>query len=196
MANTSDRVPKYTYHFGASMFPLLADYDFLDITVAEKLLIGDIILYESDESMDADEWIAHRIVKIKDEKIYTKGDNNPTIDDGNLHHDEIMGIVTARWRNGKKLKIYRGKKGMIQYRLYMIYFRARKILKVITNTLILPKRFRSTVRALFPKPKEIYFTREYRRTKALYLGKIRIGTYSERNKCWQIRFPYRLIYTK
>lgn len=175
------------------MFPLLADYDFLDIATAEKIQAGDIILCESDDPMD-DEWIAHRIVKIKDEKIYTKGDGNPIIDDGSLHHNAIMGIVTARWRNGKKLRIYRGRKGMIQYHLYVIYFQTRKVLKVIADRLILPKILSSGIRTLLPMPKEVYFTKEHRQNKALYIGRIHIGTYSERNKCWHIRFPYRLIY--
>lgn len=175
------------------MSPLLVDYDFLDIVAKKQIEGGDIVLFKAKNPTE-EEWIVHRITIIKDKRVYTKGDNNPTIDDESLQYDEIAGIVTARWRNGKKLTIYRGKKGIIQYRLYIIYFRVRKILRAGTGKLVLPGQLKSAMRKILPKPKEVCFSREYGHAKTLYLGSVHIGTYSERNRCWQIRFPYRLIY--
>ena len=100
-----------THHFGESMSPLLSNRDTLLIVPQKIIHRGDIVLFSNNN----EEWIAHRIEDTEDDKIYTKGDNNTTIDDGYLHSDDMVAIVTARWRNGKKLKIYRAKKGILQY---------------------------------------------------------------------------------
>lgn len=194
MNNKDYNTVRYTYHFGESMSPILMDYDFLYIVAEKQIERGDTVLFKVENSSE-EEWIAHRVMAIVDERVYTKGDNNQTIDDGGLQFDEIAGIITARWRNGKKLTIYRGKKGIIQYHLYRVYFKVRKFLRAISDKFILPKQFQSVIRRFFPLPKEVHFVRGHGQTKALYLGKIRIGTYSERKRCWQVRFPYRMVYT-
>lgn len=193
MRNRNLDIQRYTHHFGESMAPILVNRDILVVTREKQVKRGDIILFISSDQ-DEEEWVAHRIVAIRDGKVFTKGDNNPAIDDRSIHLDEIAGIVTSRWRNGKKLTIFRGRKGVVQYYFYTVYYHVRKVLGASIGKLVLPARLQSALRKVLPAPKEVHFARESRQIKALYLGNIHIGTYSEQNKCWQIRFPYRIIY--
>ncbi len=180
-----------THHFGHSMLPLLQNRDILHIVSAKEIRKGNIILFK-DENKEY--WIAHRVVKIENKIIYTKGDNNLTDDETTLSLQSIMGVVTARWRNGKKLKIYQGKKAILQYHLYLVYTKTKNILKKGIGDITAPKIIMPAIHLLLPRPKEILFSKSGQSKRVLYLGKIHIGTYSDSKKSWQIRFPYRILY--
>ena len=186
-------IPRYTHHFCQSMFPLLQNKDILEIESKRYIRKRDIVLYRSDEKR---KWIAHRVIDIQAEKFITKGDNNLAIDDRKLDDKEIAGIVVARWRNGKCLKIYRGYLGFGQYRLYSTYFFFRRLLARRIKNYTLPECIHNKLSAILPQPREVVFLKNEQQQKTLYLGSIHIGTYSHPNECWQIRFPWRLLYSR
>ncbi len=183
--------PLHTHHFCGSMLPLLQNRDILDIAPAKKIQRGDIVLFSNEDNL---QWIAHRVIKIEKETIATKGDNNPSADERTLYLDNIAGVVTARWRNGKQLKIHRGYAGILQYQLYFIYFSLRSKTATTLGQLSLPLTIRNISKRLLPSPREVVFYKNEQEKKALYFGQIHIGTYSKQHKRWQIRFPWRLVY--
>ena len=138
--------------------------------------------------------IAHRVIRIQGEKIWTHGDNNPAPDDTILSINDIQGVVTARWRKGKKTTIYRGKKGLAQYVLYTNYYRFRCAVVKQIKKMSIPKPLLSPLEKVLPTPREVHFSNHAQPGKMLYLGKIHIGTYSQNKQCWQIRFPYSIVY--
>lgn len=69
------------------------DYHIGDVIVAKKkdnYKIGDVITYESDNY-----YITHRIYKINDDKIITKGDVNKTLDD-QIDKSMVVGKVIKK----------------------------------------------------------------------------------------------------
>jgi signal peptidase I len=173
------------------MYPLLQPKDILEIEQTRHIEKGDVVLYAGDEK---GRWIAHRVVNIQNSKIYTKGDHNREIDAATLSHEEIIGVVTARWRNGKYMKVYRGYAGITQYFVYKNHMNIRKNMAQILRKLPVPAFLQKKLRQILPVPKEAVFLKDGREKKVLFMGKIAIGTYSEYHQKWQIRFPWYWIY--
>jgi len=184
-------IPRQTRHFCKSMSPLLCQGDILDISPCLKhpVFRGDIVLFKNRKGI----WIAHRIFAIKNGRIFTRGDNNDRPDGRWLPRAEIGGLVTGRWRKGRYLKVYGGRRGLLQCYFFLIYFNVRTVLNTKMSAVTAPFFLEVLFNTVFPHPKEICFKKESGTSRLLYLGKIHIGTFSERKKCWNIRFPYRLF---
>jgi hypothetical protein len=173
------------------MYPLLQSKDILEIKQTRHIKKGDIVLYAGDEK---GRWIAHRVADIQNSRVYTKGDHNVEMDTATLSREEIIGIVTTRWRNGKSMKIYHGYAGIMQYYVYKNYMSIRKYTAQILRKLPLPAFLQKKLRQILPVPKEAIFLKNGRKKKVLFVGRFSIGTYSDYHKKWQIRFPWYLIY--
>jgi signal peptidase I len=180
-----------THHFGKSMFPLLQNKDLLEVDKTSNISIGDIVLFSDKEN---ETWIAHRVIKIQNNCMYTKGDNNQKQDDGYINKEKVLGVVTACWRNGKCIRIYRGNAGIVQYRVYKNYMHIRKNMAQIFRKFSLPVLLKQRLRQILPVPKEAVFFKNGTEKKILYIGKIPIGTYSDHHQQWQIRFPWYVLY--
>ena len=83
---------------GRSMEPMLKEHR--DIAVISRPIApfekGDIVLYLRGEN----KCVLHRIVKIKDEELVIRGDNN-LFYERDIKKEDILGILTAVYRNGK-----------------------------------------------------------------------------------------------
>ncbi len=83
---------------GRSMEPLLKEHR--DIAVISRPIApfknGDIVLYLRGEN----KCVLHRIVKIKDKELVIRGDNN-LFYERDIKKEDIIGILTAVYRNGK-----------------------------------------------------------------------------------------------
>ena len=189
-ALSPDHYPKYTHHFGDSMSPHLQNRDILEIKSTPSLKKGDIVLFKAG---DDESWVAHRIIMIEGNKIWTKGDNNLRTDDRPLRFEDIAGIVTARWRHGKRFRIHRGRRGQWQCYQYRFFWRFRNLMRRTLGNIRMPALAQPLIERILPPPREISFTKQGRRKRTLYLGKTYIGSYSERRQMWQIRFPYRIF---
>lgn len=173
------------------MFPLLQNRDILEISPTNSVLRGDIILFPSEKK---EQWVAHRVIRIHDGKIWTRGDNNLALDDTILSINDIQGVITARWRKGKKTTIYRGGKGLAQYVVCKNHSRVRCATVKQIKRLSIPKPLLSLLEKALPTPRVVHFANHDQPRKMLYLGKIHIGIYSQNKQCWQIRFPYSIVY--
>ena len=72
------------------MYPNLKDGDFLIVENNKEIQIGDIICF-----FDEDRRIVHRVVKIDNDKITTKGDFNK-YNDKPITNDKIIGKVVFK----------------------------------------------------------------------------------------------------
>lgn len=84
---------------GNSMFPLLrkGDWIYVEPIDVKKLKIGDIILFHIQQR-----FVVHRIVKISNEYLVTKGDWSRFLD-APIFMDNVIGKVTAIRRGKHKL---------------------------------------------------------------------------------------------
>lgn len=76
-----------------SMAPSLTIDDIVFVTynfTDEDIRVGNIALFVP---KDTDITIAHRIIRIEGNKIYTKGDNNNYVDEGYITREDIVAIV-------------------------------------------------------------------------------------------------------
>jgi len=78
---------------GESMSPFLQEGDSLlvkEVNPKENLCLGDCLVYSSSDIKK----VCHRLVKIKGEKLYLKGDNVPQVDSP-VSPEDILGRVVA-----------------------------------------------------------------------------------------------------
>lgn len=84
---------------GYSMYPMFIperDEAVLQRAEAAKLKRGDVVLYRRDGGI----LVMHRIYKVKKNTFYMVGDNQREVE-GPLREDQIKGVLTGFFRNGK-----------------------------------------------------------------------------------------------
>ena len=74
---------------GQSMYPTIKDGEHIRVLKCDDFIVGDIVAYWNDNS---EKIIVHKIVFMHNEKIFTKGDNNPEIDKV-VKQTQILGKV-------------------------------------------------------------------------------------------------------
>lgn len=94
---------------GLSMHPTFKPGQLLYIRpTMNGLSVGDVIVY-SDHNQKIN--VVHRVVKIKDGLVYTRGDNNPYNDVNPIHPKDILGVVVKVNQNGSIASVQGGKAG-------------------------------------------------------------------------------------
>lgn len=176
---------------GTSMVPTLLPGDVLEFkhVWTEEICVGDVLLYQSKETL-----VVHRVVALKHAGIATKGDNNYEEDKYLLDSGNVLGLVVAVWRNGRRKTIHRGQFG----RLFVLGLKGRRALLQQGIPLIVPLYRRLKLLGplsfgiLYKKYRLIRFgTGEMR----LLLGAREVGTYYPKIG-WKIRPPYDLLINK
>ena len=78
---------------GNSMIPTIRDNEWVCVSKAEKVSIGDVIGYflDNDDHLDI---VIHRVVLVRKTYVLTKGDNNYFIDPVRIPMSSILGVVT------------------------------------------------------------------------------------------------------
>ncbi len=181
---------------GSSMHPTLQHSDLLKIKPYKEHPIkqGDIIYFQPPTGGTK---IVHRIAKITQTGIVTRGDNNITNDPYLIKKDYILGKVTIRWRHSKPRNISCGYKGTLiayycwfRHRIYHSFalFLRKAYRQFTTSTLLnkpIPRSFHPQIfefkQRLFPS-----------RLKLMVRGRV-IGQYNYKLREWQIKPPWRLF---
>lgn len=110
---------------GASMVPLLTSKrDSVVLVRAESCKKGDVILFRNEKG----DFVLHRIIKLKDGKVYTMGDSLLT-QDLPISSENIVGKASAFVINGKKINVTD-----FSYKMYRLVYmsalgRALRLLK-------------------------------------------------------------------
>ena len=124
---------------GTSMLPMLRDKKDTIILIKNpsRLKRGDIPLYKREDGS----FVLHRIVKVKDDIYTTRGDNH-YISEYPVHHNQVIAILTAYIKNGKRIECTSVKHKI--YSFYVLNFlplrfvlkRSKKLLSKIKHKLI------------------------------------------------------------
>lgn len=83
---------------GDSMMPLIREKEDVVILVpkeAGRLQVGDVPLYKRETG----EYVLHRIIKVKKDSYWTRGDNRFSIEKG-VRDDMVLGVLSGIIRKG------------------------------------------------------------------------------------------------
>ena len=185
----------FLMHRGSSMRPTLVDSDLLEIHPYNGHSIdpGDVIAFQNGECEDV---VVHRVMKVDDHGIGTRGDNNTLMDPWTLKPSSVLGRVQTAWRGQKRVRILGGRAGLVwsgclqrvrkldrrlSPRLHRIY---RFLSKRGYFTGLVPKRYRPRIQRFHSKCGTGY---------KLIVRNCVVGWYDPELHEWFIRRPFRLI---
>ena len=182
---------------GSSMLPTLRQPDLLEIAPYGSdqpgPSIGDVICFFSPEKKYR---VIHRVISISGNGIITRGDNNPTADEGLLSREEIIGKVVFAWRGGMRRTIAGGLWGLLIHRT----LRARKMMLRLFAPAVRTARplvkITRDLASCFPaltRQRVVLYATRHRRILRLFIWGKNVGEFDERRKIWTIHFPYTIL---
>ncbi|MFH1269168.1 MAG: SynChlorMet cassette protein ScmC [Planctomycetota bacterium] len=141
--------------------------------------------------------VVHRVLRVHDANVTTRGDNNRDDDPYTVQRHEIIGrVVAARTANGLR-KISGGRRGI--FSAYMNRIR-KPVLITILRFLRWPYRGLAATgvfRRLLPnhfRPIVVHFqVNRFGEEFKLMLAGREVGRYDDKNNDWRIHPPYRLV---
>jgi signal peptidase I len=201
MNNQEKFKPEFSTCSGPSMYPTLRGGDGLVLKKYKSnadLKIGDIIVYphpEPNKNFD----VVHRIIKLTEKGVVTRGDNNNKIDPYLVVYENISGWVYAAKRKNKTIYLLNGKKGYILHRLmlfrkYVVYpmIKPLRLLSALIASSKILNIFHSQI-----KTKIVTLTKNNKKELLLlYKGKVIGRKKSIVDSNWKIKFPYKFFIDK
>jgi signal peptidase I len=180
---------------GPSMNPTLREPDLLQVVPYDglRVQVGDVIYFEPPEG---EREIVHRVIRVTQDGIYTRGDNNPTEDRYLLQTTDVIGQVVKAQRDSKQRRVAGGQRGrLLGYAARMrrgVNRGASRLLHSAYHALansglfrgLLPRRLR---------PRLLVFQAQLGRTFKLVIGRREIGRYDDWQRQWIIQRPFRLF---
>ena len=117
---------------GTSMYPLIIpgrDYAVIEKSDGSNLKKSDVVLYRRSDNM----MVLHRICRIKDDQIYTIGDNQIKVE-GPLSMNQVRGRMIAVIRDGHEISVDNIFYRMLFY-LWILLIPVRQPLRLIASGL-------------------------------------------------------------
>ncbi len=191
----SNQQSHYCVYRGASMNPTLREFDVLEIVLyGERMTrVGDVIFFKSPAN---EQCIVHRISKLSEEGIRTRGDNNPAADPYHLQLNDVAGKVIAAWRGEKRGMVLGGAAGhfLLQLNRFRCSFTqsAASLLRPFYHSLAQS----GIVRRLLPfrlQFRIVSFQTNTSSSLRLLLGRRVVGRYDHERGQWQITRPFRVF---
>jgi signal peptidase I len=139
-----DKANQYIYS-GNSMHPVFKPGQMLYVRpLLDEPSVGDVIVFFDPRQKIH---VVHRVIKVENGQIYTRGDNNPTEDQDPVNPQDIIGVVVKADQAGTITKIWGGKAGYRQSKFQgfakRLVITLKKlgypIYKVIKSSGIIPK---------------------------------------------------------
>ena len=192
-------IPKYSICVGPSMYPTLRS---IDNIITEKygkiddIKVGDIIVYpHPDKIFD----VVHRIIKIRDDGVITRGDNNNKIDPYVIKFEDIKGKIIAITRGKRSITITGGRAGYIIHRImlirkYVVFFIKVPISKI--SAIIADSKLLNFLDPLFSVKIVRVKGKNGANSEILKLGNRAIGKRYGQSGEWFIKLPYRFFIKK
>lgn len=84
---------------GVSMKPILFEGDVITVKPSEIYKVGDLIVYKYKDQF----LLVHRILFIRDEKYYCKGDNSYRLEE--VKNEQVIGKVEVLYRDNQKMEM-------------------------------------------------------------------------------------------
>ena len=119
---------------GYSMYPLIKQReDVLKIIKSDSYRRGDVVLYKSSD----EQYVLHRILKIKQDKVILAGDHNH-FKDKPIEKSAILGVLsTITQKDGKIIDLNKDKRARRFF--YTNFFHVKAFFQIIGNLLHLRK---------------------------------------------------------
>ena len=189
---------KYSTCTGPSMNATLKPGDGLEMVTygnRSEIRVGDVIVYPHPfGTVD----VVHRIIKIRDDGVITRGDNNNKIDPYTVGFDDIIGKVIAAKRKNRRVVIRGGKAGFCihKFMLFRKYFIPYGLgpLRFVSNAIAASGVFHGFHPAF--NLRIIHINGGQQKQLILVSGTRAIGRQSAESGEWQIRFPYKYFINK
>ena len=117
---TAPPASSYVHYTGSSMYPTLKEPEFLIIETIDThhLRPGDIIVFNSSHRKIP---IIHRIIRIRDGRFITRGDNSSGPDPDPVNPDCIIGRAYGVLTHTGIRRIRNGRTGMLKCQVYRIW---------------------------------------------------------------------------
>lgn len=191
MINQLDKLNNYS---GPSMNPTLKGGDGLIVLPYnnEKIRCGDVITFKL---QDRDHNIVHRVVKVDNQGIYTKGDNNNKVDKWIITPDDLIGRVVSIKRENRELPISGGLRGRVYGFFITLYNIFRKKIPTILHPIYHAMADTGIFRKLLPlsNTRLLSIKRPDGIELQLVKGRKIIARRLPKTDQWQIKKPYRLF---
>ncbi|MBN2354598.1 signal peptidase I [candidate division KSB1 bacterium] len=179
----------YNY-IGPSMHPTLRVGDGLIVLPYEARPIkkGDMVVFTSPQD---GKQVVHRVVKVNENGIQTRGDNNRLPDPYFLQSTDIIGQVIEVQRGDRRLKKFNG---LIGEKLAEYHRSRNRLWRFVYRILSIPYQKIAPLRLPLIKAdhlKVATFHKNGGEQQALMLGRRVIGWRRSQEGAWMIRAPYR-----
>ena len=194
--NFKKLLPHIITYRGTSMYPVLRESDILRIYKSPGYipLKGDIILFEHPENRTN---VVHRVNKIEDNRIYTKGDNSHEPDPWVLKQTDIRGVVVQIWRNKKTIQVMSKNNYPRGYAdLYQQFLNLAWPLYLHLRPLYKSSALQGIFHNLLPgklKPRPFIFNSGNTVKLCLLINRKNVARYDNLQKRWFIRPPFRFV---
>jgi hypothetical protein len=173
----------------------IADFLTIESCDPKNLRMGDIIAFAKDnEESNKDDLVVHRIIRVGEDHLITKGDNNRRPDIYPISQSNLVGKVVAFERKGKTYSVMGGMVGLLHARFGYAFRRARYLL-ICQARKILPVKKIGDIIFMFWKPeiqKLIFSTTEGPVIKWIYRDRA-IATWFPEKKLLKTSFLSRLF---
>ena len=160
----------------------------------ENLHKGDVIAYRDIRGGRENNQVVHRIIRISQGCLVTRGDNNRRPDIHPVSTEKLIGKVIAFKRKGKVYRVIGGFLGLIKSRIgyffrrycYLFYQELRKLLSVKKINNMVCKFWKPSIRKIK------YPTSEGPLIKYIFRNRTIARWWPEQNR-WECKKPYDLI---
>ena len=181
-----------TFIVGTSMFPTLQYGDEVVTVENDFFTVGDIVGYKIENNS-----IMHRIKKIENNQIYTKGDNNLIVDPYSITKQDIIGKLTQIRRDNKLYDIKNGFPGYLIGTKCFIIKKIKLILsgliKYIVSIKLITKILQKIVQII--SINHLSLIKQSNNFFMIYLGKIYCGYYDYHKKEWVLRSRFKMFFS-
>ena len=188
----------YSTCSGPSMNPTLKPGDGLEMLTygnRNEIRVGDVIVYPHPfGTID----VVHRIIEIRYDGVFTRGDNNNKIDPYTVRFEDILGKVITAKRKNRSIPIKGGNTGFCIHKLMLFrkYFLLYGLapLRFVSNMIAASGIF-NIFHPVFDL-RTIHIKKDHQKQLILVSGSRAIGKLSPGSGEWQIRFPYKYFINK
>jgi hypothetical protein len=107
-ADDSPPIRFFMAYRGKSMKPVFRDGDVLEVCRGGTPTCGDVVVAVP---QGAGERVVHRVCRVKNGLVFTRGDNRVGRDPWTLSPGQIRGVVVAAWRGSRRRRVLNGAAG-------------------------------------------------------------------------------------
>ena len=185
---------------GPSMYPTLRNGDGLVLEKFksfDEIIVGDIITYPHPDPAKSFD-VVHRIIKIEEEGVITRGDNNNKVDPYLVRFEDIKGKVNAVKRNNKVVNLKNGSLGYLVHRIMLFRKLLAPILKPLRwfSAVIEESKVFNFLNSLIQIEKIEVKKKGIKEVLLIYNGKVVGKKNVEKGNRWDIKFPYKYFIDK